>query len=378
MNTMLIQVPDVAVDISASTLTFKIVVSPEDDRATVLFRTFKQVEWLHDKLVNKHRDLFIPPFPEKPTSYEADYIEKKRLQVERFLRKIFSRKEIVEDGDTQYFLSEAMTPLDISNASSKKSLGQGKKSSITGLLGFVLKTDYHQGFRVFVASEYVVEGIDDQDEFLTRKNYILTMENNFNAVVDATSKMIKLKESLARVTHNMGAAFAEHLSEANFTSVFQEFTLKSKQISHDKTRNEVFSFGDIMLEYSHSMISLKRLMNERTDVLVDYVEACKTKAKKFEKVQKLKLKGSVVVDEELAAVEEQNQADLDVDKKKKLFEQVKVSLTREFVRFEKDKSRDIRQALKDYAAIQVKYETQKTDLLKDVLAQLDSMKPQPQ
>lgn len=356
----------------------------------MLFRTFKQVEWLHDKLVNKHRDLFIPPFPENPTSYEADYIEKKRLQVERFLRKIFSRKEIVEDGDTQYFLSEAMTPLDISNASSKKSLGQGKKSSITGLLGFVLKTDYHQGFRVFVASEYVVEGIDDQDEFLTRKNYILTMENNFNAVVDATSKMIKLKESLARVTHNMGAAFAEHLSDANFTSVFQDFTLKSKQISHDKTRNEVFSFGDIMLEYSHSMISLKRLMNERTDVLADYVEACKTKAKKFEKVQKLKLKGSVVVDEELAAVEEQNQvtfafisfitlkADLDVDKKKKLFEQVKVSLTREFVRFERDKSRDIRQALKDYAAIQVKYETQKMDLLKDVLAQLDSMKPQPQ
>jgi hypothetical protein len=65
---------------------------------------------------------------------------------------------------------------------------------------------------------------------------------------------------------------------------------KFKSISQQQAKQEIFFFGDVVLEYNHSMECLKRLMNERTDRLVTYVDALKTRAKKFEKAQRLKLK----------------------------------------------------------------------------------------
>lgn len=47
--------------------------------------------------------------PEKPSrNGDSVYVEKKRLQMERFLNKLFGREEIMDSSDLQYFLSDQM------------------------------------------------------------------------------------------------------------------------------------------------------------------------------------------------------------------------------------------------------------------------------
>ena len=83
------------------------------DRPTVeIFRTYQQCLWLYGKLSECYVDTLLPPFPERPNAQDTDYMEKKRLQMERFMVKLFARREMCHQSkDVSYFLSESMVGL---------------------------------------------------------------------------------------------------------------------------------------------------------------------------------------------------------------------------------------------------------------------------
>jgi hypothetical protein len=63
-----------------------------------------------------------------------------------------------------------------------------------------------------------------------------------------------------------------------------------------------------------------------------------------------------------------------MQKKRKLFEDAKLSLTREMVRFEKEKGRDFMQAIKTYANLQVQYSQECVELAQSTMKALQSLK----
>lgn len=53
----------------------------------------------------------LPPLPDQPISSlidDQDYVERKRLQIERFFDKIMGRSELTENADFIHFLSADM------------------------------------------------------------------------------------------------------------------------------------------------------------------------------------------------------------------------------------------------------------------------------
>jgi hypothetical protein len=53
----------------------------------------------------------LPPLPEQPMLShidDQDYVERKRLQIERFFDKIMGRQELTEHADFIHFLSSDM------------------------------------------------------------------------------------------------------------------------------------------------------------------------------------------------------------------------------------------------------------------------------
>lgn len=82
---------------------------PTGQEQTVIFRNYQQISWLHDRIAEKYHSILLPPMPEKPSrNGDSVYVEKKRLQMERFLSKLFGREEIMDNSDLQYFLSDQM------------------------------------------------------------------------------------------------------------------------------------------------------------------------------------------------------------------------------------------------------------------------------
>lgn len=75
------------------------------------FRTFQQISWIHNKLKKAFPTVVLPPLPEQPMSAhidDQDYVERKRLQVERFFEKMIGRPELTEHADFIHFLSSDM------------------------------------------------------------------------------------------------------------------------------------------------------------------------------------------------------------------------------------------------------------------------------
>ena len=63
------------------------------------------------------------------------------------------------------------------------------------------------------------------------------------------------------------------------------------------------------------------------------------------------------------------QAKAVVEEKKQVFEKIKEGLTRELVRFEKEKAKDLRKALRAFARLQIQYAGEKRDALSKTLLQ---------
>lgn len=94
-------------------------------------------------------------------------------------------------------------------------------------------------------------------------------------------------------------------------------------------------------------------MNTRTDILIAYVAELRQKAGKFERMQKLRLQLPAKESEYQLAVKEEQEAGESVERAKKEFDQIKLSLTREMVRFERERQKDICAALCNYGQTQV-------------------------
>jgi hypothetical protein len=77
----------------------------------VCFRSFQQIAWLHEQLLATFPDLLVPPLPDPPLSSQIedqDIVERKRIQIERFLEKLGMRQEFNESASFIRFLSDDM------------------------------------------------------------------------------------------------------------------------------------------------------------------------------------------------------------------------------------------------------------------------------
>jgi PX domain len=80
----------------------------------VCFRSFQQIAWLHEQLLASFPDLLVPPFPDPPLSSQIedqDIVERKRIQIGRFLEKLGMRQEFNESPSFVHFLSHDMVKI---------------------------------------------------------------------------------------------------------------------------------------------------------------------------------------------------------------------------------------------------------------------------
>lgn len=334
-------------------------------------RTYSQLQWLHVKLTHSHPNTLIPPFPDTPRTNvsDADYAEKKRLQMARYLIKLFCREQVLDgSSDLQLFINDtAMAGLNFSNVSAMQ---VSKKSSLSSMLVPIFSAigrgqqhpDYQRGFRVFHASEFIPGASDDADEFETRKSYIESMDMHFSSVLDKFGSMMREREHLNKIMLQLGYSLKmldpESMSHAELDTIYQLMVdLRTKD--QKQNRQSILLFGDVILEYKNTVPCLKTLMNSRTDALADYVDSLKNRAHASEELQKQR----IARQDTTHAIDVLEESEQVVTKTKKGLDAVRGSLTHELVIFEKEKTRDLRKAMRAYAHIQIQFETEKLEYI---------------
>ena len=119
---------------------------------------------------------------------QNSYMERKRLQVERYLNKVFSRREVYELDFVKQFLSST---LNIQSALDPSKL---RGPFGFGLLDHIIKSNYERGFRIYRPMEVVAA--NDQEEFYRRQMYILSLETKYSRLVDVVFSRFRAKEGI--------------------------------------------------------------------------------------------------------------------------------------------------------------------------------------
>ena len=349
-----------------------------------IFRPFSSFEWLHDRLNTRYPYLLIPPLPEYQPSQtsQQDYADRKCAQLERYFNKILARHELESDSDLTYFLKDdavlsggASTAGALGtalSASSSRSTSPEKKGywSIP-LLSHVLRPDYNQGFREYVVSDFV-EDPEDRVVFERRKVYLSNMDFCFADLVRSMQDLLRLQDGMAKSVQQFGYVIKEQLGDSLLKDGRSEdehwqnplwkpmdelykLTKELKQVNQRRVIDETNQVSDVFEEYAQTITSAKSVMNHRTDLLLEYNEALKTKLKKLERTEKAKLKVPINPEEVQECEADEVKAKEESDAKKDAFDKNNSELTKELSRFERDKGRDLKQAMDKYAAIQIRY-----------------------
>ncbi|KAG0202960.1 hypothetical protein BGX28_004593 [Mortierella sp. GBA30] len=320
---------------SGGTITFKILVATATSESTYpVFRTFPQVRWLHHKLQTTFVDHVIPPLPEplsEKLSEDVDQVEQKRVQVERFLQRICLRAEFATSDAVLWFVGTEMTHLDSVDS----------KRATLGFLRFdnIIKPSYDRGMRMYRPTENVDELGDATMEVLSSKHRLGDGQR-----IDNRERHQALDEEM---------------------QVFGVLTDDMRLSIRRQVRAETFHFMDMVQEYKSMLQGLKDVMNSRTDRLSEYVSATKRVAKKQSQMEQAIQRSAAAPAGDLVdrAKLSLDGANAQLDETREEFKRSQVVVTRELLRYEKDKAKEWQSSVQDYAAKQIMYEKEKLEAL---------------
>ncbi|KAI8970357.1 hypothetical protein BDF20DRAFT_826364 [Mycotypha africana] len=301
-----ISIPEAAA--TPDTIQFKLVIGGNDNVLPTFFRTFQQISWIYHKLKSTYSSgMVIPPLPDQPVLSEIDdqdYIERKRLQMERFFKKL-ARQELVENDDFMHFLSDKMSPTEVGPTSTNAILSFLRFKRVKG------NRDDYRGFKSFHRPTEIIEG-NDHDKFHKHQIYILLQESYYGCIHDSLNQLLQMKEELAdnlihmgdliiettQSKYRLGLGLRKDEASAKFTQRDLERKMQAIGLLMDdmafintrQAQETISKFGDVLIEYKWALDPLKTVFNARTEKLMEYAEQLKHRNRKRDRSDKLKLR----------------------------------------------------------------------------------------
>ncbi|CUS24810.1 LAQU0S20e00386g1_1 [Lachancea quebecensis] len=278
-------------------------------------RRYRDFRWLYRQLQNNHWGKIIPPPPEKQTMgrFENDFIENRRLQMERMLTKIVQDEDLRDDADFKMFLqsnnfsqdSKVREHLTGSNASGDSNdiseihiseielLGQEDAANVMksgGLdeshkgfmnISFASAPKYNEPDSFFVEQRQATELLEEQLRQLCKSLEIVDVQrNDLASVTEEFAQTIKALEEL-----EVSKKGSELL--ANFADVH----LRIKESLQRSTLQETLTLGITIGDYLRSLSSIRAVFNQRSKLGYYLVIAENDLAKKQSQLEKNSTKG---------------------------------------------------------------------------------------
>ncbi|SCU85448.1 LAME_0D01376g1_1 [Lachancea meyersii CBS 8951] len=259
--------------------------NPQEVRVQRRYRDFR---WLYRQLQNNHWGKIIPPPPEKQAvgRFKDDFIESRRLQMERMLTKIAQDKKFQDDVDFMMFLqsqnfsqdSKIREHLTGSNASSDSNdiseihispvvllghddavnvmknggLDEAQKSFMNISFGAPPKYTEPDGF--FVEQKQGMDVLEEQLKQLSKSLEIVeTQSNDLASVTEEFANTIKSLEAL-EVSRKASDTLAN----------FAEVHMRIRDSLQRSAMQESLTLGVTIDEYTRALASVRAVFNQRS------------------------------------------------------------------------------------------------------------------
>ncbi|XP_049580266.1 sorting nexin-1a [Syngnathus scovelli] len=312
-------------------------------------RRFSDFLGLYEKLSEKHGPggVIVPPPPEKSIlgmtkvkvgkedSSSADFVERRRGALERYLQRVVTHPSLIQDPDVREFLERDELPRAVST----------QALSGAGFLKMINKaTD--------AVSKMTIKMNESDVWFEEKLQEVESADQQFrklHALVE--SLVLHRKElsintaSFAKSTAMLGSA-EDNTALSRALSQLAEVEDKMEQLHQDQAANDTFSFAELIADFIRLLGAVRGSFDHRMKAWQRWQDAQSTLQKKRE--VEAKLQWANKPDKLQLAKEEIAEWEAKVTQFERDFDRVSATVRKEVLRFEKEKARNFKRQIVKY------------------------------
>ncbi|XP_019934438.2 sorting nexin-1a isoform X1 [Paralichthys olivaceus] len=312
-------------------------------------RRFSDFLGLYEKLSEKHgpNGCIVPPPPEKSIlgmtkvkvgkedSSSADFVERRRGALERYLQRVVNHPSLLQDPDVREFLEREELP---------RAVGTQALSG-AGFLKMINKaTD--------AVSKMTIKMNESDVWFEEKLQEVESADQQFrklHALVE--SLVVHRKElslntaSFAKSTAMLGSA-EDNTALSRALSQLAEVEDKMEQLHQDQAANDTFSFAELIADFIRLLGAVRGSFDHRMKAWQRWQDGQAMLQKKRE--TEAKLLWANKPDKLQLAKEEIAEWEAKVTQYERDFDRVSATVRKEVVRFEKEKAKNFKQQIIKY------------------------------
>lgn len=345
-------------------------------------RRYRDFRWLYRQLQNNNWGRIIPPPPEKQTvgRFKEDFIESRRFQMERMLKKISSDSILQKDEDFIMFLtsenfhqdSKIREHLTGSNASgdsndiSEIHISEiellGKEDAEVVMKNGGLDGESHRGF-MSISFSSLPKYSEPDPFFLEQRQETEILEDQLKQLYKSLELVDSQRSDLASVTEE----FAESLKSLVELEVskksselllnFADVHLRIKESLQRSSLQESLTLGVTIDEYLRSLSSIRAVFNQRSKLGYYLVIVENDLSKKQAQLEKLDRTMKTQNDKIETVKQDLKTLKVRYSKVKNKWQNISVTIRDELTKHDQEKIKDFRNNIEIF--LEAAIETQK-------------------
>lgn len=312
-------------------------------------RRFSDFLGLYEKLSEKHgpNGYIVPPPPEKSIlgmtkvkvgkedSSSADFVERRRGALERYLQRVVNHPSLIQDPDVREFLEREELPRAVSTQALS---GAGFLKMITKATDAVSKMTIKMN-ESDVWFEEKLQEVESADQQF-RKMHALV-----ESLVIHRKELSLNTASFAKSAAMLGSA-EDNTALSRALSQLAEVEDKMEQLHQDQAANDTFNFAEVIADYIRLLGAVRGSFDHRMKAWQRWQDAQAALQKKRE--TEAKLLWANKPDKLQLAKEEIAEWEAKVTQYERDFEKVSATVRKEVLRFEKEKTKNFKRQIVKY------------------------------
>ncbi|XP_057691838.1 sorting nexin-1a [Corythoichthys intestinalis] len=312
-------------------------------------RRFSDFLGLYEKLSEKHgpNGFIVPPPPEKSIlgmtkvkvgkedSSSADFLERRRGALERYLQRVVTHPSLIQDPDVREFLERDELPRAVST----------QALSGAGFLKMINKATDAVSKMTIKMNESDVWFEDKLQEVESADQHFRKLHALVESLVVHRKELSANTASFAKSAAMLGSA-EDNTALSRALSQLAEVEDKMEQLHHDQAANDTFGFAELIADFIRLLGAVRSSFDQRMKAWQRWQDAQSALQKRRE--TEAKLQWANKPDKLQQAKEEIVEWEAKVTQYEQDFDRVSATVRKEVLRFEKEKARNFKRQIIKY------------------------------
>ncbi|RUS18363.1 Vps5 C terminal like-domain-containing protein [Endogone sp. FLAS-F59071] len=328
-------------------------------------RRYRDFLWLYTQLTTGNPGVVVPPVPEKHAlgRFQDEFVESRRVALEKCLRKIVAHPMLYGDPDLKLFLESDSFNIDVKQKRSESDTSKG------GFIKSIGETITNATTAPFVKPAEVDEWFEG------RRGQLEALEGQLKALLRSVDAVVKQRRDLGTASTEFGDSMLSLASAelnkplANHLTVLGNLQKQIKELHDKQAQQDVLTLENTVDEYIRIIGSIKVRQLAARFCKSQYLEinfypiiafGARTKSyqvwqnadydlqRKRANLDKAKAQGKTRQDRLTQMQQEITEAEHKVVSSKRDFEEISRLVRAELDRFDKEKVEDFKSSVEDF------------------------------